>query len=139
MSGILLVRSAGNDHQVVTVISRYDEDQRRYCRKPCAKCPWRQDAVGEFPAEAFRHSAGTAYDMATHTFACHAVGKENPKICAGFLIRGSDHNLTVRLERMAGNFHDVVDGGINLFDNYRDMAIANGVEVDDPILLPCRD
>lgn len=31
------------------------------------KCPWRVDATGEFPADAFRHSAETAYDMATET------------------------------------------------------------------------
>ncbi|WP_455289311.1 DUF6283 family protein [Cupriavidus necator] len=43
-----------------------------YRRKPCGKCPWRVDATGELPAEAFRHSAETAYDMATHTFACHS-------------------------------------------------------------------
>lgn len=138
-SEIVRVRPAGKEHQVVTVLSRRNEDKYRYCRKPCAKCPWRQDAVGEFPAEAFRHSASTTYDMAKHTFACHAAGTENPKICAGFILRGSDHNLTIRLARMTGNINDVSDEGLYLFENYREMAIANGVNADDPILTPCKD
>jgi hypothetical protein len=34
---------------------------------------------------------------------------------------------------------DVSDGGHRLYDNYRSMAVANGVDPDDPILAPCRD
>lgn len=32
--------------------------------------------MGEFPAEAFRHSAPTAYDMAESGFSCHSAGTE---------------------------------------------------------------
>lgn len=130
------VRPAGPDHQVVTVEGG---DGRSYRRKPCAKCPWRRDAVGEFPAEAFRHSAHTAYDLARETFACHDSGAKTPAVCAGFLLRGADHNLAVRLRRMDGRIDaDISDGGLDLFDSYREMAEANGVSPEDPVLAPCR-
>jgi len=32
----------------------------------------------------------------------------------------------------------VSDGGVALFDSYAEMAIANGVEPNDPVLAPCR-
>lgn len=129
-------RPAGENHQVVTS----EGGRSTYRRKPCSDCPWRCDAVGEFPAEAFRHSARTAYDMSTHLFSCHQSGIEKPAVCAGFLLRGGDHNLQVRLGRMQGRFEDdVTDGGVLLHDNYRAMAVANGVDADDPVLAPCRD
>ena len=75
-SEILEVRHAGlnaygDDHQVVSVKSPGSAIHRK---KPCPNCPWRVDAVGEFPAEAFRHSAETAYDMSNKIFACHEAG-----------------------------------------------------------------
>jgi hypothetical protein len=33
---------------------------------------------------------------------------------------------------------DVHDGGHDLHDSYRDMAVANGVDPDDPALGRCR-
>ena len=137
---ILAIQPAGDNHQVVTVSGAGTGSSKRYRRKPCAKCPWRTDAAGEFPAAAFKHSAGTAYDMAQHTFACHDSGTEKPAICAGFLLRGAEHNLSIRLARMKGEIQDdVQDGGLELFENYRRMAIANGVDPDDPDIGPCRD
>lgn len=133
---VVNVRPAGEDHQVVTVVG----GKGTYRREPCADCPWRVDAVGAFPAEAFRHSANTAYDMAEHTFACHSSGTSRPAICAGFLLRGADHNLAVRLKRMEGVIRDdVQDGGHELFENYRAMAVANGVGAEETMLQPCRD
>lgn len=132
---VLRTRAAGEHHQVVTV----QGGQGGYCKRPCLDCPWRQDAVGEFPAEAFRHSAPTAYDMAQHTFACHSSGTASPLVCAGFLLRGAEHNLAVRLQLMSGAIaDDVSDAGHALHASYRDMAIANGVAPDDPVLAPCR-
>lgn len=32
----------------------------------------------------------------------------------------------------------VSDDGIALYDSYREMAVANGVPPDDPIIAPCR-
>jgi hypothetical protein len=128
------IRPAGPDHQVVTVEGGNDG----HCKRPCADCPWRVDATGVFPAEAFRHSANTAYDMAQNTFACHQAGTGKPKTCAGFLLRGADHNLSARLSYMAGKIAAVDDGGHALHDSYRAMAIANGVDPDDEILGPCR-
>lgn len=128
---ITKIHPAGPDHQVVTV----EGGHGTYRRKPCKDCPWRTDAVGKFPAEAFGHSANTAVDMSRHAFACHQSGTKKPSICAGFLLRGADHNLSVRLKCMSGDIaDDVVDGGHALHENYREMAIANGVDPQDPAL-----
>lgn len=130
------MRPADATSQVVTV----EGGQGTYRREPCSKCPWRVDATGEFPAQAFRHSAGTAYDMAQHTFGCHESGTRKPSMCAGFLLRGAAHNLHVRLAYMRGDLKDDVrDGGHDLHENYRTMAIANGVPSDDVALAACRD
>lgn len=129
------VRPAGDEHQVVTV----EGGAAHYRRKPCSDCPWRKDAVGVFPAEAFRHSAPTAYDMSQRKFACHQSGAKRPAVCAGFLLRGADHNLAVRLLRMRGDIGtDVSDSGVELHESYAAMAVANGVEPDDPCLSKCR-
>jgi len=130
------VRAAGADHQVVTV----EGGSGGYRRTPCSDCPWREDAVGIFPAEAFRHSAHTAYDLSTHAFACHQSGTAKPATCAGFLLRGAEHNLAVRLKRADGRIRDDVDdAGHALHASYRAMAEANGVDPHDEILRPCRD
>jgi hypothetical protein len=132
---VLGIHPADEHHQVVTVSS---DGQAKWRKKPCSDCPWRKDAVGLFPAEAFRHSANTATDMSTHKFGCHQSGKDKPATCAGFLVQGADHNLSVRLERMRGHMMDATDGGLDLFSDYVEMAIANGVDPDDPVLKPCR-
>jgi hypothetical protein len=134
---IINVQSAGDEHQVVTVFS---EKPKGYRRRPCSTCPWRIDAIGEFPAQAFRHSANTAYDMADHEFGCHQSGKDKPVTCAGFLLRGARHNLTTRMKIIAGKIdvESLSDAGLALFDNYREMAEANGVSPDDPALAKCR-
>lgn len=134
-SKILAVRPAGADHQVVTVSANTEA----YRRTPCGGCPWRVDQAGAFPAEAFRHSASTAYDMAQNRFSCHESGAEKPATCAGFLLRGADHNMAVRLDYMRGRLkNDVCDGGHKLHESYRAMAVANGVAADDPVLEACR-
>lgn len=140
-SQVIGIAPAGPGHQVVTIKSER-EGNRTYRRKPCSDCPWRKDAkIGEFPVEAYRHSARTAYDMAQETFACHQSGTDKPATCAGFLLRGAAHNLSVRLGLMEGKIDlgEVGDDGIELYDNYRDMAIANGVDPDDERLKPCRE
>lgn len=134
---VLDARYADWNHQVVTVKS----DRKNACKVPCKDCPWRRDAVGVFPAEAFRLSAPTAYDMSDRTFGCHTTGSSKPTICAGFLLRGSAHNLKVRMNLIAGDIDlsKVSDGGVDLFNSYAEMAIANGVAPEDPVLKPCRD
>lgn len=134
---VLAVRPAGPDHRVVSLSGGNDKFTHR--KEPCPKCPWRIDAVGEFPAEAFKHSAETAYDMSQHLFSCHDSGSNKPAVCAGFLLRGADHNLSVRLAYMTGRYKgDVHDGGHELHNSYTDMAVANGVNPDDPVLAKCR-
>lgn len=133
---IVQVRPAGPDHQVVTIKGA----RRLYRREPCPTCPWRTDAVGEFPAEAFRHSANTAHDASRNVFSCHTSGAEKPAACAGFLLRNSANNLAVRVMQVQGDLDmaEVHDGGHELFESYREMAVANGVPADDPALAPCR-
>ncbi len=129
------IRPADENHQVVTV----EGSDGNYRRQPCGTCPWRTDAVGEFPAEAFRHSADTAYDMAREMFGCHESGSKKPATCAGFLLRGSAHNLSVRLGYIQGHYKsDITDGGHQLHASYRTMAVANGVDANDPVLQACR-
>lgn len=133
---VIQARPAGPDHRVVSV----QGSRGSYRKKPCSNCPWRVDATGQFPAAAFHHSAVTAHDMSRHTFACHQSGVEKPAICAGFLLRGADHNLAVRLKRLRGEIlDDVSSGGHELHANYRAMAQANGVQAEHESLTDCRD
>jgi len=110
-------------------------------KTPCEQCPWREDVpTGVFPAEAYRHSAHTAYDAAMSTFACHMAGAQHPATCAGFLLRHGAHNLSVRIA-LSGERIDldkISDGGFPIYETYRDMAVANGVDPDDPVLKPVR-
>ncbi|WP_137917222.1 DUF6283 family protein [Hydrogenophaga sp. 2FB] len=132
---VIDIRPAGPGDQVVTL----EGGSFSYRRKPCGGCPWVVENAGTFPAEAFRHSASTAFDMSTRCFACHESGVKSPATCAGFLLRGADHNLRVRLGRMKGEIaEDVTDGGRLLFDGYKEMAIANGVPEDDAAIADCR-
>ncbi|MFC6938256.1 DUF6283 family protein [Actinomadura yumaensis] len=117
--GVLTVETSGSSHA--------------HQASPCARCPWRRDApTGAFPAAVFRHSARVTYDLATHTFGCHAASL---LLCAGFLLRGASDNLAIRMART--DFSDV-HSDVELYDDYREMAIANGVAPDDPALVPCR-
>lgn len=132
---------AGPNHQVVSVVStpKTKDDTYPYRRSPCATCPWRVDAVGEFPPQAFLISAHIAYDQAMETFGCHESGVKHATTCAGFILR-SEHNLALRilLARDKVNLDQIDDGGHELHADYRAMAIANGVDPDDTVLLPCR-
>lgn len=109
-------------------------------KSPCKSCPWRTSEIGTFPAQAFRISAHTAYDTDDRTFGCHESGHKKPSTCAGFLLRGAEHNLAVRLGKLQGRYLDVLNAdGAELFDSYREMAVANGVEPSDPVLTLCRN
>jgi hypothetical protein len=67
-------------------------------------------------------------------------GAGEPATCAGFLLRGAENNLAVRMAIMEGRLDpaDVNDGGVQLYEGYRSMAIANGVPADDPAIARCR-
>lgn len=134
---ILAVRPAGDEHQVVTLKA---EGDRRYRRKPCGGCPWVIDNTGDFPAEAFEHSANTSEDMSLNAFACHESGSERSSTCAGFLLRGADNNLAVRLGVSQGvyDLDQVHEGDLDLYDNYRAMAVGNGVDPESPALKDVR-
>ncbi|WP_367273879.1 DUF6283 family protein [Niveispirillum sp.] len=112
-----------------------------YRRQPCGGCPWLVRNVGTFPAEAFRLSANTAFDMSMHSFACHESGAEKPATCAGFLLRNAANNIGVRLAVRSGQVDLAeVKEPLNdpLWPSYRAMAIGNGVAPDDPAIARCR-
>lgn len=107
-----------------------------YAKVPCAECPWRRDvAPGHFPPERFRALAVCAEDLSPTVFACHMSKEAEPFVCAGFLLQSSNHNISVRLARQRFD----VRSPYPLFDNYREMACANGVKPSDPALRNCRD
>lgn len=124
------------NHEVVTVTG----GGFAYRREPCDECPWRKDRpVGTFPAEAYRRSANTAEDAATHMFSCHMAGSGRPQTCAGFLLKNSANHLGVRIAILSGRVDMAkVSSKVELYDSYRDMAVANGVTPDDPALARCR-
>src|ERR1043165_3478446 len=94
------IKPAGKNHQVISVTG----GDCLYRKEPCEECPWKKESeIGAFPSEAFRISAPTAYDMADRTFGCHMQGKEKPAICAGFILKGSTHNLNVRVAMIKGD------------------------------------
>lgn len=132
-SKVTKVSIADKNNAVLTITGGNGD----YCKIICEQCPWRVDQTGNFPAEAFRLSANTSYDMATHCFACHMAGRDKPTICAGFLLRGADDNLSIRIKKSNGNSLDVKDSGVILHASYKTMAIANGCDTDDPKLEPC--
>jgi hypothetical protein len=69
------------------------------------------------------------------------IGGKASFVCAGFLLKNSVHNLGTRISLMRDdvNIDLVKDPGEGiLFDSYREMAEANGVPNDDPILARCR-
>lgn len=77
--------------------------------------------------------------MAKTVFACHESGVKGGHTCAGFLLNGAEHNLSVRMGYAMGRFKgDTTSGGAELHTSYRSMAVANGVADDDPVLAPCR-
>lgn len=139
------VRVAGPDHAVATI----EGGAGSYRREPCAKCPWRKDAVGVFPAEAFRHSGVTGAcetksgaarsDGDAYMFACHSNGAAKPAACAGYILRSRDSVSWARGAAL-GSFDPakVHDGGVELFDSYYEMAVANGVSPDDPTIAVCK-
>lgn len=130
------IHPADENHRVLTV----EGGDGTYMRRPCAECPWRRDApIGAFPAEAFRHSARTAYDAALSQFACHMSGVAAKATCAGFLLRNSRNNIGTRLALASGRIDlREVSTDVELYDSYREMAEANGVAPDDPALAQCR-
>lgn len=144
MASWIVSEQAADDEWGVTSIESDRGDSGPSFRKtPCGDlpheehpCPWRRDApVGTFPDKAFQISAHTTYDMADATFACHNAGVANPVTCAGFLLRGAFDNLSVRM------WHtdlSAVHSDHALYDSYREMAIANGVDPEDPAIAPCR-
>ena len=133
---VIKTRLADKNNAVLTVVG----GDGKHCHIPCEQCPWRVDQTGKFPAEAFRISANTAYDQSFHVFGCHMAGKDRPATCAGFLLMNAVNNIGARLAAMRGDFNPnaISDGGLELHESYKAMAIANGVSLDDSALKMCR-
>lgn len=106
-----------------------------HCKRTCAECPWRRDVKpGRFPPERFRQLAGTAYDMAVRVFACHKSPEGKEFACAG-AIKRTGHSLTLRMAKIDP---DEIRADGPLFEDFREMAVANGVDPGDPALAHCR-
>ena len=110
-------------------------------KRPCPDCPWRRDApLGHFPPEAFERLADGSHDMSRRLFQCHDTADDVPLVCAGFLERGADHNLSVRIAYSMGDLERTDrSGGCDMYEGFSEMAVANGVDPDHPVLVPCRD
>lgn len=139
-SKVISVHPCDSTAQVVTVNTPAAKPVFR--REVCAECPWRRDSPpGAFPAEAYRHSAKTCVDMATSTFSCHMSGAKTPATCAGFLLsKDADHNMQVRLSSAREGIWmpGAVKRTAPTYDSYYEMAVANGVDPDDPAIRACR-
>ncbi|MCZ1011921.1 DUF6283 family protein [Streptomyces lydicus] len=108
-------------------------------RRPCGgtePCPWRRDAPsGQFPATAFELSAPTSQPGSTRRFGCHSSTPARPQVCAGWLLRGADGNERVQNLLASGRIvSPELPDGVELYDSYAEMAIANGVDPAHPAL-----
>lgn len=134
----------GNDgaqYGVTRIVTpRKTKKEKALRKKPCATCPWRKDAkIGRFPADAYRSSASTAYDASMTIFSCHESGADKVSICAGFALQNSENNMSMRMRRSEGlPTQSENPENIELYESYRDMAIANGVDPDDARIAPYR-
>ncbi|WP_439681686.1 DUF6283 family protein [Embleya sp. MST-111070] len=111
--------------------------------RPCGgvePCPWRRDAPpGQFPAAAFELSAPTSAPGSTRRFGCHSSTPARPLVCAGWLLRGADGNPQIREPLRTGRLvPPEIPDGVELYDSYTEMAIANGVAPDHPALRALR-
>ncbi|MFI0219915.1 DUF6283 family protein [Streptomyces lydicus] len=102
-------------------------------KRPCGgvePCPWRRDAPrGQFPATAFELSAPTSQPGSTRRFGCHSSAPAHPKVCAGWLLRGTEGNEQIQELLTSGRLNrPELPDGVELYDSYTEMAIANGVE-----------
>ncbi|MER5996616.1 DUF6283 family protein [Streptomyces viridosporus] len=111
-------------------------------RRPCAgaePCPWRRDAPrGQFPPQAFIHSApGNRTGGPNGRFGCHSSTPARPPLCAGWLLAGADHNPQIQDLLRSGTLPlpDLADG-TEVYGNYAEMAVANGVDPALPALYP---
>ncbi|MFJ4526197.1 DUF6283 family protein [Streptomyces sp. NPDC088810] len=70
-------------------------------------------------------------------FGCHSSTAEAPRVCAGWILRGASGNRQVqdllRSQRMQA---PTLPEGVELYDDYAEVAVANGVAEDDPALAP---
>jgi hypothetical protein len=92
------------------------------------------------PSGSLPHFGSDLLRWRAHNFCVpHERDRAACHLC-GFLLRNSDHNVAVRLHAYTGavDLEEVTEGDADLYENYREMAIANGVDPDDPVLQQCR-
>lgn len=105
-------------------------------KRLCVECPWRRSApAGKFSADKYRELATTAEDMSQRVFTCHMTPEHKPNACAGWIQQQGGHNLTIRMALISGAIDLAeIEPVPDLHANYREIAIANGVDDDDPAL-----
>ncbi|WP_143658323.1 DUF6283 family protein [Embleya scabrispora] len=136
---IVVARRAADHVWGVTTITGDDPPAVR--ERPCGgvePCPWRRDApLGQFPPAAFELSAPTSAPGSTRRFGCHSSTPSHPRICAGWLLRGADGNPRIRELLRTGRLSPPeLPDGMELYDSYTEMAVANGVDPGHPALYP---
>lgn len=66
-------------------------------------------------------------------------GSDKSAVCAGFLLRGAEHNIGIRLRYACGDIEpNSIKSNVELYGSYREMAEVNGVDPADPKLARCR-
>lgn len=131
---VVRTRPAGPDHQVVTIEGAEWVSSPALQRLPLAEGCRGRISTGSFRALGQHRIRHGAKHLCVPPVWCSKAGH-----LRRILLRGADHNLSVRLGYLKGVIdHDVKDGGLALHDGYREMAIANGVDPDHPALKQCR-
>lgn len=108
----------------------------------CRECPWRRDVpVGKFSPERYIRLAATCTPGGLPgIFACHLTPEGGPRACAGMLaVCGTDNNR-VRLAISRGDWTPPEGPPPpDLYADYAEMAIANGVPRHHPCLRPWKE
>ncbi|MER6684598.1 DUF6283 family protein [Streptomyces olivaceoviridis] len=108
--------------------------------RPCSGrqvCPWRRDApAGQFPPQVYVHSApGNRLGGPAGWFGCHSSTAVRPLLCAGWLLAGADGNdAALEMIRTGALPRPELPDGVQLYNSYAEMAIANGVDPGLPAL-----
>lgn len=105
---------------------------------PCPECPWNVKAEkGKFTVERYRSLAGSSKQELCCIFACHMSHEDHPIACAGYLAVCGGTSINVRLMQAYGHIDlervKIPEDHV-LYGSYGELAVANGVDPDDPVL-----
>lgn len=106
-------------------------------RKPCATCPYRQDAPRElWQRVEFEGVLANDHEWGA-VYGCHKYQRKDPvSLCAGWLLDQRRRNfpnfnlrmMFLRRPQLAETAENLSTGDAELFESIEDMCIANGVD-----------